>query len=46
MKIFVAGATGKTGRQIVRQLITQGSSVEALVKDLPILLRIYTREIH
>lgn len=33
MKVFVAGATGKTGRQIVKQLIQQDFSVVALVRD-------------
>ncbi len=33
MKVFVAGATGKTGRQIVKQLIQQDFSVIALVRD-------------
>ncbi|MEM8672906.1 MAG: SDR family oxidoreductase [Cyanobacteria bacterium P01_G01_bin.67] len=34
MRGFVAGATGKTGRLIVQQLIDQGISVTALVRDL------------
>lgn len=34
MRIFVAGATGKTGRQIVRQLNEQDVPVVALVRDL------------
>jgi uncharacterized protein YbjT (DUF2867 family) len=33
MTIFVAGATGETGRRIVRELIAQGSTVKALVRD-------------
>lgn len=33
MEVFVAGATGKTGRQIVRQLIDKNVSVIALVRD-------------
>ena len=33
MGVFVAGATGKTGRHIVRQLIENGASVKALVRD-------------
>jgi uncharacterized protein YbjT (DUF2867 family) len=33
MKIFVAGATGKTGKHIVRQLIDQDFAVSALVRD-------------
>ncbi len=33
MRVFVAGATGKTGRQIVKQLIQQDFSVIALVRD-------------
>ena len=34
MGIFVAGATGKTGRHIVRQLIDNNVPVKALVRDL------------
>lgn len=34
MKIFVAGATGKTGKHIVRQLIDRDFAVTALVRDL------------
>lgn len=34
MGIFVAGATGKTGRHIVRQLIDSDVPVKALVRDL------------
>lgn len=34
MGVFVAGATGKTGRQIVRQLSEQDVAVTALVRDL------------
>lgn len=34
MGIFVAGATGKTGRHIVRQLIDNDVPVKALVRDL------------
>lgn len=34
MQIFVAGATGKTGRHIVRQLIDNDVPVKALVRDL------------
>ncbi|MCC0176610.1 SDR family oxidoreductase [Waterburya agarophytonicola K14] len=33
MKIFVAGATGQTGRNIVRQLVDRDISVKALVRD-------------
>ena len=33
MEVFVAGATGKTGRHIVRQLIENGVPVKALVRD-------------
>ncbi|MGB5634644.1 MAG: SDR family oxidoreductase [Waterburya sp.] len=33
MRVLVAGATGKTGRQIVRQLIDKGFPVIALVRD-------------
>ena len=34
MKILVAGATGQTGRHIVRQLIDKNVPVKALVRDL------------
>ena len=34
MRVFVAGATGKTGRHIVRQLIDNDVPVTALVRDL------------
>ena len=34
MRVFVAGATGKTGKHIVRQLINQDVSVTALVRNL------------
>ncbi len=34
MKILVAGATGQTGRHIVRQLVEKNISVKALVRDL------------
>jgi uncharacterized protein YbjT (DUF2867 family) len=34
MKIFVAGATGKTGKHIVRQLIDRDFAVTGLVRDL------------
>ncbi|ERT06256.1 hypothetical protein M595_3745 [Lyngbya aestuarii BL J] len=34
MKAFVAGATGQTGRRIVRQLVEQNVPVRALVRDL------------
>ena len=33
MGVLVAGATGKTGRHVVKQLIDQGVSVTALVRD-------------
>lgn len=33
MEVFVAGATGKTGRHIVRQLIDNDVPVKALVRD-------------
>ncbi len=33
MRALVAGATGKTGQKIVRQLIEQGITVRALVRD-------------
>ncbi|MCU0548552.1 MAG: NAD(P)H-binding protein [Leptolyngbya sp. Prado105] len=34
MKAFVAGATGETGRRIVKQLVDRGIPVRALVRDL------------
>ncbi|MEN9519558.1 MAG: hypothetical protein RLZZ381_2146 [Cyanobacteriota bacterium] len=34
MRVFVAGATGKTGKYIVRQLIDRDVSVTALVRNL------------
>ncbi len=34
MDIFVAGATGQTGKLIVRQLLAKNVSVKALVRDL------------
>jgi uncharacterized protein YbjT (DUF2867 family) len=34
MKIFVAGATGQTGRQIVRQLVEKNIPVKALVRNI------------
>jgi uncharacterized protein YbjT (DUF2867 family) len=34
MKAFVAGATGETGRRIVRQLVDRGIAVRAMVRDL------------
>jgi uncharacterized protein YbjT (DUF2867 family) len=34
MRVFVAGATGKTGQHIVRQLIERDISVTALVRNL------------
>ena len=34
MQVFVAGATGKTGRHIVRQLCDRNMTVTALVRDL------------
>lgn len=34
MRVFVAGATGKTGKHIVRQLIERDVPVTALVRDL------------
>lgn len=33
MKVFVAGATGQTGRRIVAQLVERGIPVRALVRD-------------
>jgi uncharacterized protein YbjT (DUF2867 family) len=33
MQVLIAGATGKTGRHIVRQLIDNGVPVKALVRD-------------
>ena len=34
MKAFVVGATGETGRRIVRELVERGIPVRALVRDL------------
>ena len=34
MKVFVAGATGQTGRRIVKQLVERNIPVRALVRDL------------
>ncbi|MGD2180284.1 SDR family oxidoreductase [Lusitaniella coriacea] len=34
MKAFVAGATGQTGRRIVRELVKRGIPVRAMVRDL------------
>lgn len=34
MKAFVAGATGETGRRIVKELVQQGIPVRAMVRDL------------
>ena len=34
MKAFVAGATGETGRRIVRQLVDRGIPVRALVRNV------------
>ncbi|MEB3252542.1 MAG: SDR family oxidoreductase [Cyanobacteriota bacterium] len=36
MKAFVAGATGETGRRIVRQLVDRGIPVKALVRDITV----------
>jgi len=33
-KIFVAGATGNTGKRIVEQLLTKGFAVKAGVRDV------------
>ncbi|MEO0489903.1 MAG: SDR family oxidoreductase [Cyanobacteria bacterium J06659_2] len=33
MKALVAGATGRTGREIVRQLVARGIAVKAMVRD-------------
>lgn len=33
-KIFVAGATGSTGKRIVEQLLAKGFAVKAAVRDL------------
>lgn len=34
MKVFVAGATGQTGRRIVKELVKQNISVRAMVRNL------------
>ncbi len=34
MKVFVAGATGQTGRQVVKELVKRNIPVQALVRDL------------
>lgn len=34
MKVFVAGATGQTGRQVVKALVKRNIPVQALVRDL------------
>jgi uncharacterized protein YbjT (DUF2867 family) len=34
MKAFVAGATGETGRRIVQELVAQGISVRAMVRNV------------
>ena len=34
MKALVAGATGRTGREIVRQLVDRGIAVKAMVRDV------------
>ena len=34
MKAFVAGATGETGRRIVKELVKRNIPVRALVRDL------------
>jgi len=36
MKAFVAGATGETGRRIVRLLVSRGISVKAFVRDVEV----------
>ncbi len=33
MTIFVTGATGNVGRNVVEQLVKRGASVRALVRD-------------
>ncbi|RUS99492.1 hypothetical protein DSM107003_00760 [Trichormus variabilis SAG 1403-4b] len=33
MKVFVAGATGETGRRIIQELIARNIPVRALVRD-------------
>ncbi len=34
MKVFVAGATGETGRRVVQELVDQGIAVRALVRSI------------
>ena len=34
MKAFVAGATGETGRRIVKELVERNIPVRAMVRDL------------
>jgi len=45
MKVFVAGATGQTGRHIVSQLVTRNISVRALVRNLELAKQILPLEV-
>jgi uncharacterized protein YbjT (DUF2867 family) len=44
MKAFVAGATGETGRRIVRELVKRGIPVRALVRNLETGIEILPKE--
>ncbi len=45
MKVFVAGATGETGRRIVAELVKRQISVLALVRDLKLAQQILPKDI-